>query len=71
VFCGIKGQKIPEGYYNIERMLKDLRKAEVKACGGCMDARGLSTDHLLSGIMPSNMQELNDWVVDSDKVINF
>ena len=71
VFCGIKGQKTPEGYYNIERMLKGLRKADVKACGGCMDARGLSTDYLLSGIMPSNMEELNGWVFDSDKVITF
>lgn len=71
VFCGIKGQKTPEGYYNIERMLKGLKDAQIKACGGCMDARGLTSDHLLPGIIPSNMLELNDWVVVCDKVITF
>jgi uncharacterized protein involved in oxidation of intracellular sulfur len=26
VFCARKGQKTPEGYYNLERMLKSLAK---------------------------------------------
>jgi len=26
VFCARKGQKTPEGYYNIERMLKSIAK---------------------------------------------
>lgn len=26
VFCARKGQKTPEGYYNIERMIKSLAK---------------------------------------------
>ena len=71
VFCGIMGQKTPEGYYNVERMLKGLGKAEIKACGTCMEARGLKKEHLLPGISPSDMIELGEWVVDSDKVITF
>ena len=42
VACAKSGQKVPEGYYNIQLMLgKVLRKAEVALCGTCMDARGL------------------------------
>ena len=62
---------MPEGYYNVERMLKGLGQAEIKACGTCVEARGLSDKHILSGIVPSNMLELTEWVVDSDKVITF
>lgn len=71
VFCAMNGQKTPDGYYNIERMLKGLKAAEIKACGGCMEARGLQTEQMLPGVTASNMQELADWVVDSDKVLVF
>ncbi len=39
--CAIAGQTTPNGYYNIERMLKlALTKgAKVKICGSCADAR--------------------------------
>lgn len=71
VFCAIQGQKTPEGYYSVERMLKGLGQAEIEANGTCTEACGLSTKHLLPGIVPSNMLELTEWVVDSDKVITF
>lgn len=71
VFCAVNGQKTPEGYYNIERMLKGLKAAEIKACGGCMQARGVQPDHVLPGVNAGNMQELAEWVVDSDKVLVF
>jgi len=71
VFCGIKGQETPEGYYNIERMLKGLRKAEIKACGTCMKARGVTGEHLLPGISPTDMAGLAEWVADADKVLVF
>lgn len=71
VFCGIEGQKTPEGYYNIERMLKGLRKAEIKACATCMEARGLTDQHLLPGISPANMMELAEWVAEADRVLVF
>jgi uncharacterized protein involved in oxidation of intracellular sulfur len=34
-------QKTPDGYYNVERMLKGVlaRKGPVLQCGTCMDAR--------------------------------
>jgi len=42
VACAKAGQKTPEGYYNLERMLRGLAAKEVPvgACGTCMDARG-------------------------------
>jgi uncharacterized protein involved in oxidation of intracellular sulfur len=73
VFCAIPEQQTPNGYYNIERMLKvSLKKgAQVKLCGSCADARGLKNLSLLEGTEISTMAEFTNWVVDSDKVITF
>lgn len=37
------GQKTPDGFYNVERMLKRVLagNGKVLLCGTCMDARGL------------------------------
>ena len=71
--CAMAGQVTPNGYYNIERMLKfSLAKgAQVKICGSCADARGLKNVELIEGAEISTMAELTNWVVDSDKVITF
>jgi uncharacterized protein involved in oxidation of intracellular sulfur len=70
--CAIRGQKTPDGYYNIERMLKGvLNRAEVRACGLCMEARGLAEDAFVAGVKKSTMPELGEWVASSDKVIVF
>lgn len=73
VFCAIPEQQTPNGYYNIERMLKVALKkgAQVKLCGSCADARGLKNLSLLEGTEISTMAEFTNWVVDSDKVITF
>jgi uncharacterized protein involved in oxidation of intracellular sulfur len=73
VGCGLPGQKIPAGYYNIETMLKSLisKGVEVKACGLCLEARGLMNLDLIEGVQRSNMIEFTEWVRDSDKVITF
>src|SRR3989338_9430984 len=46
--CGVKNQKTPQGYYNIEHMLKLVGKqgGEISVCGSCMDARGIAEDLL-------------------------
>ncbi len=43
VFCGLPNQTTPNGYYNIERMLKSVvrQDGEVKSYGGCSQARGV------------------------------
>lgn len=71
--CGKAGQKTPDGYYNIERMLKGLvaRGTAIGACGTCMDARGLTDADLQAGVRRSTMEELTDWTVAADKVLVF
>jgi uncharacterized protein involved in oxidation of intracellular sulfur len=71
--CAVANQTTPNGYYNIERMLKlSLRKgAKVKICGSCADARGLKNVQLMEEAEISTMAELTNWVVDSDKVLTF
>jgi uncharacterized protein involved in oxidation of intracellular sulfur len=71
--CAIANQTTPKGYYNIERMLKlSLNKgARVKICGSCAEARGLKNVTIVEGAEISNLAELTNWVVDSDKVLTF
>ena len=50
VACAKAGQKVPQGYYNLELMVKSVaRKGEVLLCGTCMDARGLGDNELVEG----------------------
>lgn len=71
--CALAGQSTPNGYYNIERMLKLSlnRGAKVKVCGSCAEARGLKNAQMIEGAEISTMAELTNWVVDSDKVLTF
>jgi uncharacterized protein involved in oxidation of intracellular sulfur len=71
--CALAGQNTPNGYYNIERMMKfSISKgAKVKICGSCADARGLKSLPLIKGVEISTMAELTQWVMDSDKVVTF
>jgi uncharacterized protein involved in oxidation of intracellular sulfur len=54
------GQKTPNGYYNVERMLTGLvaSKGQVLLCGTCMDARGFAEAEIVAGARRSSMAEL-------------
>lgn len=67
------GQKTPDGYYNVERMLKRvlLSKGAVLLCGTCMDARGLGDTDVMAGARRSTMDELAADTVAADKVLVF
>lgn len=67
------GQKTPEGYYNLERMLRGLAAKDVPvgACGTCMEARGLVDVDLMAGAHRSSMAELTTWTLWADKVVTF
>jgi uncharacterized protein involved in oxidation of intracellular sulfur len=71
--CAHGGQKVPQGYYNIADMLGAVirRTGEVAVCGSCMDARGISTDTLVSGAQRGSMEILSSWTTEADKVIAF
>ncbi|MBU4557149.1 MAG: DsrE family protein [Actinobacteria bacterium] len=72
VGCAKSGQKTPDGYYNLERMLKPiLRRGEVLLCGTCMDARGLAEVELMEGARRSSMVDLTDRTMAADKVLVF
>jgi uncharacterized protein involved in oxidation of intracellular sulfur len=73
VFCGLPNQKTPDGYYNIERMLKSVlaKGGQVKSCGGCSKARGIDELPFITGVELSNMREFAQWTVDADKVLTF
>ncbi|WKZ70237.1 MAG: DsrE family protein [Melioribacteraceae bacterium] len=73
VGCALPNQNTPQGYYNVERMLKSviLKGSKVKACGGCMDARGLTQEMLMNGVEKSSMKELTELTLASDKVLTF
>ena len=65
--CAVANQTTPNGYYNIEKMMKLslIKGAKVKICGSCAEARGLKNVQLIDGA------EMTNWVVDSDKVLVF
>ena len=73
VGCAIPNQSTPNGYYNIERMLKSVIKKGgfVKACGGCSKARGIADIPLIEGVEISTMKEFTQWAVNADKIMNF
>ncbi|MGQ0676730.1 MAG: DsrE/DsrF/TusD sulfur relay family protein [Rhodospirillales bacterium] len=73
VLCAKRGQKTPEGFYNIERMLRRViaGKGEVLLCGTCMDARGLADADVAEGARRSTMDELAQAAIKADKVLVF
>jgi uncharacterized protein involved in oxidation of intracellular sulfur len=72
VFCAKRGQTTPDGYYNVERMLKAVRrKGRVLLCGTCMDARGIADGDLTEGALRSSLDELTALTLEADKVFVF
>ena len=73
VACAKAGQKTPDGYYNLERMLRGLAAKEIPvgASGTRMDARGLIDADLLAGAHRSSMAEVTAWTPWADKVVTF
>lgn len=53
-------QRTPDGYYNVERMLKRVLvgNGKVVLCGTCMDARGLLDGEIILGASRSTMDAL-------------
>mgnify|MGYP003672820742 CR=1 FL=1 len=68
------GQKVPEGFYNLQIMLgkvaRDIAGA-VGVCGTCMDARGMKTEELMKGAHRGTLDELAAWSVWAEQVIVF
>jgi len=67
------GQRTPNGYYNLERMLRGIlaRQGKVLLCGSCMDARGIRDDDIVEGTRRSSLDELTALTASADKVLVF
>lgn len=69
-----QGQKVPEGFYNLQIMLNKLLRgpnSSVGVCGTCMDARGISSEELIEGTHRGSLEELANWSEWADKVFVF
>ncbi len=72
IVCAKSGQKVPQGFYNLELMLKSVvRKGDVLMCGTCMDARGITDTDAIDGAQRSTMKELAERTLAADKVLVF
>ena len=73
VTCAVAGQKTPDGYYTLDRMLQSFARHDghLACCGTCLDARGLTKEHLIDEAWRSNMEELAAWTVEADQVLTF
>ena len=72
--CAKAGQKVPQGYYNLETMLHGPATrldVEVGVCGSCMDARGITEAELAGGAKRSSLSQLTDWTLWADKTLVF
>jgi uncharacterized protein involved in oxidation of intracellular sulfur len=71
--CAKKDQKVPQGYYNLEVMLRAVsrRGGEIGVCGTCMDARGIADTELADGAHRSTVEQLTDWTQWADETVVF
>jgi len=71
--CAKRGQKVPQGYYNVADMLGIVarRGGRIAVCGTCMEARGITDAELIEGTQHSTMAELTEWHQWADKVLVF
>lgn len=71
--CAKRGQAVPQGYYNLNRMLQaiTLRHVPIGVCGTCMDARGITDAELVDGARRSTLDELAQWTTWAGKVVVF
>jgi uncharacterized protein involved in oxidation of intracellular sulfur len=73
VTAAMAGQRTPDGYYKLDRMLAGVIRhgGEILCCGTCMDARGITEDMLLDGAARSTMDALGDRTLAADKILVF
>jgi uncharacterized protein involved in oxidation of intracellular sulfur len=73
VTAALPAQNTPQGYYNIERMVKSVitKGGQVKLCGACCEARGIVAMPPLEGTEVSTMSQLAQWTAESKNVLVF
>jgi len=73
VTCALPNQTTPQGYYNLEVMLRSVAThgGDIGVCGTCMDARGITETELVEGTHRSTLDQLTDWMQWADKTVVF
>ena len=73
VGCALANQKVPDGYYHLDRMVTAVarRGGAIGCCGTCMEARGLTDEMLVEGAHRSTLEEATEWTIWADKVVTF
>ncbi|MHB8264105.1 MAG: DsrE/DsrF/TusD sulfur relay family protein [Acidimicrobiales bacterium] len=73
VGCALANQKLPDGYYHLDRMVTSVLRhgGEVGCCGTCLDARGFTEELLVDGARRSTLDEVSEWTLWADKVVSF
>jgi uncharacterized protein involved in oxidation of intracellular sulfur len=73
VTAAMAGQKTPDGYYKLDRMLSTVVRNDgrILCCGTCIDARGIQESMLMEGAQRSTMEALADATLAADKVLVF
>lgn len=73
VGCAVANQKVPDGYYHLDRMVTSVIRhgGKVGCCGTCMDARAVGDDTLLDRVHRSRLEEVTEWTIWADKAVSF
>jgi uncharacterized protein involved in oxidation of intracellular sulfur len=73
VTAAMSGQKTPDGYYKLDRMLTVVTRhgGRLLCCGTCLDARGIQDTMLMEGAERSTVEVLADSTLAADKVLVF
>ena len=73
VGAAMANQRLPDGYYHLDRMIGSAARhgADIGCCTTCMDARGITDDMLTKGARRSTLEELADWTLWADQVVTF
>lgn len=73
VGCAVANQKVPEGFYRLDRMVTDVARygGEIGCCGTCMDARAIAEDMLVKGARRGSLDQVSEWTIWADNVLVF
>jgi uncharacterized protein involved in oxidation of intracellular sulfur len=71
--CAKAGQKVPQGYYNTEVMVRQVGRhgGAIGVCATCMDARGMADGELTEAAHRGSLEQLADWVQWADRTLVF
>jgi uncharacterized protein involved in oxidation of intracellular sulfur len=73
VGAAVEGQKLPDGYYHLDRMIASCAQhgADIGCCSTCLDARGITDGMLTDDTRRSTLEELANWTLWADQVVTF